>query len=503
MSHLVPTPESPVSAPPDQQSDSTPTTPASLGSSLPKPYIHQPPGYATSGRRTHKKSRTGCLTCKSRKIKCDERHPACLNCISHGVQCPFLKAGDAAGTFARPSKAMSRSSVLSAKTPTPRPDMATTLPEGGSLPLLELELLHNFTTKTYTTLTADSCLWDFWRDDVVQLGLSEDYIMRAVLAVSALHLAYHRPDRRDFYVEEGIILHQKASRAAMRVMASDGIDKDRAASLFIFSMLTIFFALASPRRSNPDGTFFIGESGFPDWAFLLSGSKSIMEVLGQQAGLDTVAGPFLRYGQRRWHAQRALLAKINASNNSNSNSNSNSNNNNNNNNGNDGDNNNEDEHRPEQPPPTSQPLLAPLRARIHAAVSDPDLLRTYVHALDELELALVGVRADPAAPRDVLDAMVWLWVVSDELLPLLRGAAAHERKTTVHQEAVAVFAHFGLLLRHHESHWWLQGWGDHVVRRASEILDEEHRTWIEWPLREMAQMRWHGAVDRGRQLPSS
>jgi len=140
---------------------------------------------------------------------------------------------------------------------------------------------------------------------------------------------------------------------------------------------------------------------------------------------------------------------------------------------------------------------------MHAAVSDPDLLRTYVHALDELELALVGVRADPAAPRDVLDAMVWLWVVSDELLPLLRGAAAHERKTTVHQEAVAVFAHFGLLLRHHESHWWLQGWGDHVVRRASEILDEEHRSWIEWPLREMAQMRWHGAVDRGRQLPSS
>ncbi|KAL2194188.1 hypothetical protein P885DRAFT_43630 [Corynascus similis CBS 632.67] len=337
MSHLVPTPESPVSAAPDQQPDSTPTTPASFGSSLQKPYIHQPRGYATSGRRTHKKSRTGCLTCKTRKIK------------------------------------------------------------GGSLPLLELELLHNFTTKTYTTLTADSCLWDFWRDDVVQLGLSEDYIMRAVLAVSALHLAYHRPDRRDFYVEEGIILHQKASRAAMRVMASDGIDKDRAASLFIFSMLTMFF-----------------------------GS-----------------------------------------------------------------------------PPTSRPLLAPLRARIHAAVSDPDLLRTYVHALDELELALVGVQADPAAPRDVLDAMVWLWVVSDELLPLLRGAAAHERKTTVHQEAVAVFAHFGLLLRHHESHWWLQGWGDHVVRRASEILDEEHRTWIEWPLREMAQMRWHGAVDGGRQPPSS
>lgn len=123
--------------------------------------------------------------------------------------------------------------------------------EGSPLPLLELELLHNFTTKTYATLTADSCLWEFWRDDVVQLGLREDYIMRAVLAVSALHLAYHRPDRRDFYVEEGILLHQKASRSAMRVMAAaDKIDKDQAATLFVFSMLTMFFGECS-RPGHP------------------------------------------------------------------------------------------------------------------------------------------------------------------------------------------------------------------------------------------------------------
>jgi hypothetical protein len=100
--------------------------------------------------------------------------------------------------------------------------------------------------------------------------------MRAVLAVSALHLAYHqdRPDRRDWYTAQGILLHQKASRSAMRCMmqmavarngngngngigewggGKDGdgdvgmdggimpVDKDEAASLFVFSMLTMFF----------------------------------------------------------------------------------------------------------------------------------------------------------------------------------------------------------------------------------------------------------------------
>ena len=118
--------------------------------------------------------------------------------------------------------------------------------------MLELELLHNFTTKTYTTLTTDSSVWSFWRDDVVQLGLTCDYIMRAVLAVSALHLASQRPDRRDFYVAEGILLHQKASRAAMHVMATEGdkIDKDQGANLFLFSMLTLFFGNPFPPPSS-------------------------------------------------------------------------------------------------------------------------------------------------------------------------------------------------------------------------------------------------------------
>ncbi|KAK3290893.1 uncharacterized protein B0H64DRAFT_446710 [Chaetomium fimeti] len=469
MPDLVPSSDSPVSASSVQQATQptqTSTPPESQGDAQPKTSIQQPQGYASIGRRAHKKSRTGCSTCKSRKIKCDERHPACLNCISHGVECPFLKPGAGNNASARAPKPKPDSPASSSSTSTSRPNPIMALPEGGELPLLELELLHNFTTKTYTTLTADASVWEFWRDDVVQLGLTCDYIMRAVLAVSALHLAYHRPDRRDFYVEAGILLHQKAARSAMRVMAvGDKIDKDHAANLFLFSMLTMFFALASPRRSNPDGTFFIGESGFPDWAFLLSGGKSIMDVLGE-AGLETVASPFLVYGRRRWHAQRALLEATTAAATAAT---------------------TKDPHQQQQqqhspaassPPEPRGPILAPLRARIQTTVSDPALLKTYAHALDELELALV-VRQDPAAPRDVLDAMVWLWVMSDEFVPLLRLPT---------QEAVAIFAHFCVLLKHHESHWWLQGWGDHIMMRAREILDEEHRGWIDWPMREMGWM---------------
>lgn len=188
-----------------------------------------------------------------------------------------------------------------------------------------------------------------------------------------------------------------------------------------------------------------------------------MDVLGE-AGLETVAKPFLIYGRRRWHAQRALLEATTAATTPTTTE--------------------PHQHHPSPADPSSpsptlpSSILAPLRTRIQTTVTDPSLLKTYTHALDELEGALV-VRHDPAAPRDVLDAMVWLWVMSDEFVPLLRVPT---------QEAVAIFAHFCVLLKYYESHWWLQGWGEHIMMRAREILDEEHRGWIEWPLREMGWM---------------
>ncbi|KAJ5082329.1 hypothetical protein N7532_011372, partial [Penicillium argentinense] len=37
--------------------------------------------------RKHNKTFTGCWTCRARKVKCDERHPACKQCIQKGVSC--------------------------------------------------------------------------------------------------------------------------------------------------------------------------------------------------------------------------------------------------------------------------------------------------------------------------------------------------------------------------------------------------------------------------------
>ncbi|CAN3476054.1 hypothetical protein DICA0_D08482 [Diutina catenulata] len=40
-------------------------------------------------RRCDKRSRNGCLTCKSRRVKCDERHPRCENCQRLSLNCVY------------------------------------------------------------------------------------------------------------------------------------------------------------------------------------------------------------------------------------------------------------------------------------------------------------------------------------------------------------------------------------------------------------------------------
>ncbi|KAK9449092.1 uncharacterized protein V1518DRAFT_281649 [Limtongia smithiae] len=40
-------------------------------------------------RKSHRKSKTGCITCRQRRVKCDEQLPICANCVKHRVSCDY------------------------------------------------------------------------------------------------------------------------------------------------------------------------------------------------------------------------------------------------------------------------------------------------------------------------------------------------------------------------------------------------------------------------------
>ncbi|OJD31437.1 c6 transcription protein [Diplodia corticola] len=192
-------------------------------------------------RRPHRKSRNGCRNCKARKIKCDEVQPQCGQCTKHAVICDFsaresLPASSvSSSTTTTPAPTFSGidSTLLNLDPPTaPPPTTSLAADERynnnidddnnshnsawrrlfgapsdpidqlavatSSIPLepdlelnmTDLELLHHFTVTTAYTLGATVELQTWWRIEVPHLAFSYPFVMRALLALSGVHVAH-------------------------------------------------------------------------------------------------------------------------------------------------------------------------------------------------------------------------------------------------------------------------------------------------------------------------
>lgn len=200
----------------------------------------------------HRKSRLGCMKCKTRRVKCDEVRPVCGNCTRLKMDCSWPDAklpvdAPRSGRLQvrpspspRPASALSPSTTLSlssATAPTtnhPTPDTSSsssssssssrtakwpewlgnempfahledaagiTLPESKARRLMEHRLMHNYyrnTAKPFPIAPAES--WTtLWSVHVPALGLRHENVMYAMLASSATSLLASTPDDKDLF----------------------------------------------------------------------------------------------------------------------------------------------------------------------------------------------------------------------------------------------------------------------------------------------------------------
>ncbi|KAL5321363.1 hypothetical protein ACEPPN_009319 [Leptodophora sp. 'Broadleaf-Isolate-01'] len=141
-----------------------------------------------------------------------------------------------------------------------------------ALNLTDLELLHNYVTSTAFTTHTDPAMKIAWRINVTQVGFSYDFVMRGILALSALHMAHHKPERRDFYIQQAMLQHETGLRVSTEVLAT--ITEENCTGVYAFSALTLFFTLASPRK--PGDLLLVGENRMADWLFLVKGTSFIV-----------------------------------------------------------------------------------------------------------------------------------------------------------------------------------------------------------------------------------
>ncbi|KAL2849308.1 hypothetical protein BJX68DRAFT_276023 [Aspergillus pseudodeflectus] len=174
-------------------------------------------------RRTHRKSRNGCLECKRRHVKCDERQPICSNCIASERVCeygsrflsanprsPFPGPGPQPQAQAQPQAHSVPTTPGSGAGISPHRQSPDQGPSASSLSassgfsdqpvnMLHIELFQNLCTRTLETF--DPTRSTPWLTDIVgQSVTSSPYLVNELLAFSALHMSTTRPPiQRAFY----------------------------------------------------------------------------------------------------------------------------------------------------------------------------------------------------------------------------------------------------------------------------------------------------------------
>ena len=106
-----------------------------------------------------KKSHHGCLTCKRRKVKCDESKPACQRCVNIGTACRYKE-----------------------------PHFKyTSQPER-----FELKLIHQWSTYTWQTVAFEG-RERLYQEEIPALAWQHDHTLYAILLLAAAHLRSTSP----------------------------------------------------------------------------------------------------------------------------------------------------------------------------------------------------------------------------------------------------------------------------------------------------------------------
>ncbi|TWU77332.1 hypothetical protein ED733_005322 [Metarhizium rileyi] len=167
----------------------------------------QQPGQKRPAKLFHKKSRTGCQRCRSRRVKCDEAKPICSNCTRLQLNCVYdrIKPADQPTRFVSVDHPRS----LPAGKESLEPENVVDPPESEARRKLELSLFYHYFSETGPSISVDEASHPFWVDMVSQLAFKCNALLYSLLLLSALH----RTKKSDYTDKES--LHHSSTYLSM------------------------------------------------------------------------------------------------------------------------------------------------------------------------------------------------------------------------------------------------------------------------------------------------
>ncbi|KAE8442508.1 hypothetical protein EG329_003289 [Mollisiaceae sp. DMI_Dod_QoI] len=418
-------------------------------------------------RRTHTKSRGGCMECKRRKLKCNEAKPVCSGCTKREITCVYPKAGSRTPFSKEPSQGpalksnTSLPSINAVNVPTGADPAAGTLssPSGmlpeetatsstpirgiGQFDMEDMALWHQFIYTTAATLSSP------WGNELPSLALNCDYLLHGILALGALHLAYLNPVKQEHYNYLASHHYDLAIRPFQRAM--ENVTPANANQLFAFSILILVSNYASNRSPECVFPFAVGEAheGISNWIACLRGCNAIFERAMSQIEKGPL-GFLITTGTR---LQKALSARI-------------------------------------QPEPEDDASLSQIK---DVVLNLPAVkASTTVEEMEAYLDAIVRLRALLAASTQPLDSVIrravssiWPSTVSDTFIRLLGEKRA---------PAMIIMAHYCLLLKGLEDIWYMEHRGLNLFQIVQRSLGDEWAIYVEHPRRELTRKSFEAGI---------
>jgi Fungal specific transcription factor domain len=292
----------------------------------------------------------------------------------------------------------------------------------------EMELLHHYSTSTCYTISRLPVLQTVWRIKVPQCGFSSPFVLRSILALSALHLAHLKPELQQYYVGQAELHHNIALQQVSSIIP--GINEENAPALCLFSTITSIISCAKPR--SPDDFWVIGNRDI-EWLTLFRGTRFI--VAASNTIKTGILSPIFNNGHRRSCARNARST-------------------------------------------ANLTYLDDLRQLLVTTVTDARELNCYFEAINDMAKSFATIEEEGPQNCQTADVFVWLLQISNEYLLLL-----HQRKP----EALVIFSYFCVITHTLEWAWWMQGLSVHLIRGIYSYLEDEYRCWLQWP---MEQLGW-------------
>ena len=285
-----------------------------------------------------------------------------------------------------------------------------------------LRLMHHYTRSAYKSISGSVEGLLVWRDLVPQLALEHDFILHGLLAVSSLHLALSDPTHPPAH--SSLALRHYAAGLVLFYPHLNTVTPGNVSSLFTFACLVSLYAWGLPHTSHSP----------------INALLEIQEVFTLNRGVAVI----VRSGSE-WLEQgpfRHLLLP-----------------------------------KPINPwKPLSfevEDALTALAKRNYEQTTDARLRNVYARAIGILRHCFRLLEERPGLSMTVLPFPI---TVEPEF-PI----AMAERKPM----ALAILAHYGVVLHRLGGHVWLKGWGREVVDSIEGAVGSEWQECIAWPIEEV------------------